>query len=185
MQCARRAGGPPLIENVRQARYGGSVTRKRWMAVGVSVLLVGAALAFIATRTSNVNTDLAIAASNQFFSLLQARNVRGATEMYDVRFRNQQGEVWDRLLASLDAQQGPVTKATLAQVQIVPVEEVGCVLLQYQVSRGVAASAENLVLCPTTEKTSFVIVGHELTHSDTQQNIAAGVRVQMKGVRLP
>jgi hypothetical protein len=161
------------------------MTRKRWIAVGVSVLLLGAAVAFIATRARYVNTDLAIAAGNQFFSLLQARNVRDAAEMYDARFRKQHGEVWDRLLANLDAKPGPVTKATLAGVQIVPIDEVGCVLLQYQVSRGLLASTENLVLCPARETTSFVIAGHELTRLDTQQNIAAGVRVQLKGVRLP
>ena len=161
------------------------MTRKRWILVGMTVVLLGAAASFIATTAKYVNTDLAAAAGNHFFSLLEARNVRDAIEMYDARFRKQQGEAWDRLLAGLDAKQGPVTKATLAGVQVVPVEEVGCVLLQYQVSRGALASTENLLVCPATGKTSFVIVGHELTRLDTKQNIAAGVTVQLKGVRLP
>src|SRR5688572_20255141 len=109
---------------------GGSVTRKRWMVMSVGVLLLGVAIAFVAMRIRYVNTDLAVATAGQFFSRLQARTVREATEMYEGRFRRQHGEVWDRLLANLDAKYGAVTMATVAGVQIVPVEEVGCVLVQ-------------------------------------------------------
>jgi hypothetical protein len=159
------------------------VTRNRWIALGVVVVLLCAAAAFVATRTNYVNTELAVATGNEFFARLQARGVREALGLG--RF-NQQGEVWGRLLTNLDAKHGPVTKATLAGVQVVPVERVGCVLLQYQISRGVLASAETLVLCPTAQNTvAFEIVGHELTRLDTQQNIAMGVKVQLSGIRFP
>ena len=153
------------------------MTRKRILTVSVIIVILILVAFFIAQRGHYVDTNAATAAGAEYFTHLEKGRVADAMLVYMESFRQQQGENWPRFLEGLAAKYGPVTNYTMDRWQIVPIDGVGCVLLNYRISRGTLSSQENLILCPKAADAKFAIVGHEMTRLDTQQNVSAGITV--------
>ena len=161
------------------------MARKRTLTVSVIIVSLVLAAFFIAQRAQHVDTTAATAAGAEYFTHLEKGRVADAMLIYRESFRQQQGENWPRFLEGLAAKYGPVTDSALDGWQIVPIDGVGCVLLNYRISRGALRSQENLILCPKAADAKFAIVGHEMTRHDTQQKVSAGITAISKGISIP
>lgn len=161
------------------------MTRKRILAISVIIVILILVVYFIAQRGQVVDTSAATAVGAEYFTHLEKGRVADAMLVYMEAFRQQQGENWPRFLEGLAAKYGPVTDSALDGWQIVPIDGVGCVLLNYRISRGTLRSQENLILCPKAADAKFAIVGHEMIRLDTQQKVSAGITSVSKGINIP
>jgi hypothetical protein len=151
------------------------------LLIGVMVLVLGV---YFVRKVHYVNIFPSVDVANQYFSDLKAGNVETAFAIYDDEFRRTYGAAWLDLLSRLQKQYGVVTEFKLLESRIVPVSDVGCALVRFNVTRGQLVSEEGMVLCPNT-KSEPKIVGHEMMRVDTHQRMAAGRNVVEIGVRFP
>ena len=161
------------------------MTRKRIINVSAIVVILILTVFLIAQRGQYVDTNAATEAAGEYFTHLEKGRVIDAMLVYAEAFRLQQGENWPHFLEGLAAKYGPVTNSALDGWQIVPIDGVGCVLLNYRIWRGTLRSQESLILCPKAADAKFAIVGHEMTRLDTQQKVSAGITAVSKGINIP
>lgn len=160
------------------------MTFKKLLIFGtIAIVLVVAAL-FLFGKVHYVDNRPSISIAENYFTELKRGHVELALASYSEKFRETNDKTWRDLLSGLQQRYGVVTSAKLVGSTIVPVSEVGCTLLRYEVSRGSLSTKEQMILCP--DKASAVtIIGHELTRLDSNQRISAGQTVQEVRIHVP
>jgi hypothetical protein len=152
------------------------MNRKKVLVFGaLAAVLVVTASIFIG-KVNFVDIRSATAFAEEFFSELKQGRPDKAFDRYGPEFRAKNGSVWRQFLFDLQSAHGVVSAAILAEATIVPVSQIGCTMVQYNVSRGQFSSKEQLILCP--DKSSVKIVGHKLVRIDTNQQVSAGTTVR-------
>jgi hypothetical protein len=149
----------------------------------IAVVLIVLAMLLLG-RVHYVDNKPSIAVAESYFTELEKGKVDSAFVSYSGKFREENDKTWRDLLTGLQLRFGAVTAFKLTESKIVPVSEVGCTLLRYQVSRGSLSTEEQMMLCPDKASTS-TIIGHEVIRLDTHQRISAGQTVQEVGVHVP
>lgn len=159
--------------------------KKIFVIFAVAATFIGVVLFALSGKVHYVDNQPAIAFADKFYGELQQAHIDEALQSYGANYVSQKDENWKRLLVGLNSSYGTITSRSLVGASVVPVEEVGCSLLRYDVRRGQLATEEKLIVCPKDKQSGYLIAGHELRRTDTGQSIIAGLSVQESGVRVP
>jgi hypothetical protein len=159
--------------------------KRPWLAIGIVIAgVVAIAALFAANKVHFVDRAPAVALGDQFFSALKDRAPDKAFALYSAEFRQMQGENWKQAILVKTGTMGSITGYSIAEQHIVPVNHVACILLRYAVQRTQVETREGIVMCPQ-EDSSWAIVGHELTRTDTGQHVSAGLTLHEVGIHVP
>jgi len=146
-------------------------------AVVYAVVIAAGAAAialFVSKKVHIVDEAPAVAVANEYLLDVQQGKPDDAFGLYAAELRDQLGNDWKDFMEKMPNTFGAVTGYSVESGHVVPVERRGCYLLRYGVQRTLVNSEEVFVVCPT-EGTKWVIVGHELTRTDTGQHVQAGI----------
>lgn len=157
---------------------------KKFVIFGAIAVVVVVAAMFVFGKVHYVDNKSSIATAENYYTELKKGQVKPALPSYSEKFRETNDQTWSNLLSGLQQRFGAVTSIKLVGSTIVPVSEVGCTLLRYEVSRGALSSHEQLILCPG-KASAAIIIGHEIIRLDTNQKISAGQTVQEIGIHVP
>lgn len=152
-------------------------------SLGVVVLLAIFAGWFIHSKFHVVDHRPCIAVAERYYLALEQKSQERLHTFFSPEFLAENGDKWRRLLTGLNENYGPVTEVKLMEVQVVPVDQIGCSLLRYQVHRGPFTTQENIIFKPG-KGGSAAIIGYEMIRLDTGQKIAAGVGVTERGFHV-
>jgi len=141
-------------------------------ALGIVMFLA----VFAGCKPHVVDHKPSIAVAERYYAALGLKSQEKVHTFFNPEFLAQYGNAWRNLLTGLAQKFGPVTEAKLVETKSVPIDQVGCSLLRYQVRRGTFVTQENIILKPSTG-TSPAIIGYEMIRLDTGQKIEAGVTV--------
>jgi hypothetical protein len=148
------------------------------------ILLVTLFVTFAVKKVHVVDSRPAIAVGEMYFAAMKENGSQKAFELFSREFREKQGDLWKDFLVRMPESFGSITRYSITQGAVVPVSNLGCYGLRYSVERTKVNSDEKFIVCPANG-TSWAIVGHELTRTDTGQTVSAGIINRQIGVHVP
>ncbi|NQD39018.1 hypothetical protein HPT27_18535 [Permianibacter sp. IMCC34836] len=162
------------------------MNKTRASVAAVAIIVVSVVLFILSRKFHYVDSRPATALADAFFNDLQKGDVDRTFQKYDARYIDPKNGEWLRLLQGLNSRYGPITSYLLANTAIVPVADIGCSLLHYNIHRAQLITEENLIVCPTSQDSNnYLIVGHSLHRMDTDQSIVVGLSVHEERGRVP
>ncbi|MBK8752347.1 MAG: hypothetical protein IPL99_12185 [Candidatus Competibacteraceae bacterium] len=153
-----------------------------------SIMVV--ALLMIGCRDQTVNQEpLAVSVARQFYSSLEADDMKIAYSYISTFFKRNTGENWLTILESIQVKAGIVISAEFKGISSIkmPLPELAdspCYLLSYSVIRKSATTEERLLICQLQDSSkAWMIEGHSITFN--KKYIVGGVMSLPSNVRLP
>ena len=160
---------------------------KRTAIIVFSIIVIAIVIWGLLGKIKIVDNKPAIALADSYFDELQHSRIEEAYSSYSEEIKSQNGENWKKLLTGLDKQFGAVTSKSLTGMSVVPVAEVGCWLLSYNVNRTLYVSEDRMIVCPSNDKGLIAsnIVGYEMRRADTGQTISVGLTLTESKISAP
>lgn len=158
--------------------------KKQILIMAGAILLVLCIAKLWIKKIQVVDSRPCIAAAEHYYSILEGKSQGRVSSSFSQEFLSKHENMWRDLLMGLGEKFGPVTEIKFMKSSIVPVEQIGCTRLSYEVHRGQFGTQENIIFRPGGT-TPPLIIGYELIRIDTGQKIAAGVTVREVGFSVP
>lgn len=152
---------------------------------GLVVFATGALLTGVAEAIQYVDSAPAVKLAASYFDTLKVGKFDDAILAFDPNYLSNGNGEWRRLFPGLEQKFGRISSISLTRASIVPINDVGCSLLRYDIGRRLLSTQESLIVCPQKVGGKLSIVGHEVVRKDNGQRIVIGLSVKEVEFKFP